>query len=203
MEKPDRLVRFADLAKALGKGKPYVTELRQAGRLVLSDDARRCWLQASLARIAETADQSKQGVVDRHAAARSAAQAASATADMADGEEPSQDATQAADEAEIGGFPSYQLSRAKKEHFLAQEIETKVQVARGELLVRGDVLSAAEIATTILRTGFESLPDVLSPQLAASSDEGEVRAILAEAIEYALAETSRKFLALAKQADAE
>jgi uncharacterized membrane protein YdfJ with MMPL/SSD domain len=198
MEKPDRLVRFADLAKALGKSKPYVTELRQAGRLVLSDDARRCWLQASLVRIAETSDPSKQGVVDRHAAARSAAQASTATADTADGPETDQSATQAADEDDLGGNTGYQESRAKRERYLALAAQRDYEQSIGKLMDAADVESAVASAATTLRTSLESLPDVLAPQLSAITDEAECRAVLAEAIEHALGEISHQFNIIAK-----
>ena len=61
-------------------------------------------------------------------------------------------------------------------------------------LVKADDMRAVVItAGTSLRTRLEVLPDTLAPQLAAATDEHQVKAILAAEIEAALAELSHQF----------
>ena len=54
-------------------------------------------------------------------------------------------------------------------------------------------------AITTLRTGLENLPTTLSASLAAETAEERCRVILANGIEHALEELSRKCSAVGKQ----
>jgi hypothetical protein len=188
---------FAGFARLLGVKPSAVTALKQAGRLVLTDDGKRVRIAASRQRIAETADPSKAGVVARHAAERAAKAGElppQAPAPAAEGEGPDDD-----DEA---GTPGYQASRAKREHYAAMAAQRDYEVSIGKLMDAGEVAAAVAQAATTLRTQLEALPDTLAPQLAAITDEAQVRATLAEAIEHALEETARQFFAIARQGDA-
>ena len=60
------------------------------------------------------------------------------------------------------------------------------------------VLAAVSGAMATLRQRFESLPDILGPQLAACADETQTRTLLAESIEHALEEAARQFLNISK-----
>lgn len=162
----------------------YVTQLKREGRLVLN--GRRVLLKASLARIAETADPSKAGVVDRHEAKRTALVSASAqTVEAESGE--------AANDPVSSSGVRYSDARAQKEHYLALAAKRDYEERLGQLLRADDVLAAVRNAATILRGGMESLADTLAPQLAVVSDEARVRAILAENIEQLLESTSHRF----------
>lgn len=80
--------------------------------------------------------------------------------------------------------------RDRKERAQAEMAEMDVAVRRGTLMQADQVRAAAVAAVTMLRSRLELLPDQLAPQLAATSDEVRVKAIIAAEVEAALAELS-------------
>jgi hypothetical protein len=189
---------FARFAQILGeRSKSYVTQLKAEGRLVLTEDGKRVRILESIELIRKTADPSKAGVVARHAAARTASEA---QADQAPVPAPASatEAGEEEDKPDDGNDGRYQHWRARSERAKALAAERDNRVRDGELLEARDVVAAASAATTTLRQRLESLADVLGPQLAAENDEARCRALVAEAVEHALDETSRQFAALAK-----
>jgi hypothetical protein len=193
-------VTFKAFARILGERSPsYVHQLKEEGRLVLSVDGKRVLVDESLARIRDTASPAHVGVAARHAADRATQPGAGAPTppnaspvDAVPPEGPEPDSTSS-------GF-QYWRERSEKAKALANERENAI--ADGKLMDAAEVEAAVAAAATTLRSRLESLPDVLGPQLAAISDEAQARATLAEAIEHALEEASRQFLALAKQGGA-
>lgn len=171
-------VTRTEFARLRGFKPSYVTELAKAGRLVLSDDGKRVKVAESVARIEATRDPSKQAVADRHAANRGAA--------------PARDETPETEELR------YQDARAKREHFMALQAELDYRKAARELLEAGEVVGALSDVLTVLRNRFESMPDVLAPQLAAEMEEQKIRAMLADEVEIALGEVSSRFADLGK-----
>lgn len=200
----DRLVKFSAMAAHLGVSRSYLTELRQAGRLVLSDDGRRCWLQASAERVKATADPAQESTRARHAAGRAAARdgfpgvqtAEAALAATGAGE----GAGEAADADEPSSGVRYQDARARKEHYLALQAQRDYERSMGLLVQAEDVRHAVANAATTLRVRLETLPSSLAAQLAAEHDEGRVRALLADQIEVLLGELSREFGGIAQEA---
>lgn len=191
-------VSFKVFARMLGERSPsYVTQLKAEGRLVLTSDGKRVRVAESLALVRATADPAKTGVTARHAADRQAkAGEGAAPLPMAPpasiGEaEPQLD--------EIGGGQGYQYWRERNERARALASERDNALADGLLMVAAEVEAAIAAAATTLRTRLESLPDVLGPQLTAITDEAQARATLAEAIEHALDEVSRQFLAISRR----
>lgn len=199
---------FAQFAAAAGIKRSYVTALRKADRLVLTDDGKRVLVAESLARIEATRDPARAAVAARHAAARGTpafptAAAAQRTQTAGQGEAAADaapappDATQPVDDTPGGEGFQYWRQRSEKARALAAERDNAV--AEAKLLDAEEVVATVKGAITTLRTRLESLPDVLGPQLAAISDEAEARASVAEAIEHALEETSRQFFAIGRQ----
>lgn len=185
------LAGVREFARLAGYKPGYVTQLRKDGRLVLAEDGRAIRVAESLERIKATRDPSKAGVAARHAAKR-----AEASTTTPEGQGEGEGAT---DPAEPGGS-AYQDARARREHFLAKSAERDYLVSMGKLMDAGEVTATVASAMTRLRTRLESMPDVLGPQLAAVEDEARARAMLAEAVEHALAEASREFASLGKEA---
>lgn len=188
---------FAEFARLAGFKRSYISQLREAGRLVLTDDQQRVRVADSLELIRSTRDPSKAGVAARHEAARQtpavpAAPASPPAGGGGDGDD---------DGEPEGGAKGYQYWRERTERAKALAAERENELAEGKLLAAADVESVVGDAITQLRGRLESLPDILGPQLAAESDEGRARALLAEAIEHALEETSRQFAALAREGD--
>lgn len=192
MTAPDDTVTFAAFARLLGVKASAVTALRKADRLVLTPDGKRVQVAASRARMAATADPSKAGVVDRHAATRAA---------RAEGEGQAAPVAPAAASAAVESDPAddtaatagYQHWRERTERAKALAAERDNALAEGKLMDAGEVTAAIAAATTTLRTHLERLPAELAPSLAATADEGQVRAQLTEAIEQALEDLARKF----------
>lgn len=195
---------FREFAHLRGCKPSYVTQLRKDGRLVLTDDGKRVRVAESIARIRETADPSKVGVQARHAAARAGAQAQGEPSASQRETRPPEHET-AASEIEPRepdtepGDEGFQYWRRRSEKAKALAAERENAVAEGKLMDAGEVAAAVASATTALRVRMEALPDTLGPQLAATADENQVRALLTESIEHALEECARQFGTLAKE----
>lgn len=192
---------FAEFAALLGCKRSYVTELKKAGRLVLTAEGR-VDVAASRARIEATRDPSKAGVAARHAAARTphtdeaAARAESAAAPAREDPAPGAPSDDAA------ASQGYQHWRERSERARAIAGERENAVAEGRLLDATDVERNLAAAITALRSRLEALPDTLGPQVAAIADEDRVRALLAGEIEHALEECARMFAAAGRKAEA-
>ena len=198
-------MRFREFAAHLGCKPSYVTELRKAGRLVLTRDGRRVVVAESIALIEATRDPARAGVARRHAAKRAATRAASvdkaakkATRRQA-GATAAAGAGEAADDAPLTFIPEdpHTKRRAKA---LADKAEADARKAlRDERVELGQLLQAEEVAavitdaTTTLRTAMENLPGQIAPGLAAATTEEQVRVLLTEAIETRLGDLARKF----------
>lgn len=162
----------------------YVTDLNKQGRLVL-DERGRVLVEESIQRIADTKDPAKVSVAARHAAARGAELPAPAVA---------HDAPQVG--SALPESRDYQDSRAKREHFAAEREELAFRKEAGELVEASAVVSVVSDAATILRGKLEALPDLLAPQLAGVQDEQQIRSLLADYIEEALAGVSGQFASM-------
>jgi hypothetical protein len=191
---------FAGFAALNRWKRSYVTQLKRDNRLILTEDGKAVRVAESLARIRQTADPSKAGVKARHAAARSAPDGHGSTTAPA-----TTDAASGAPEAESRepdiepGDEGFQYWRRRSEKAKALAAERENAIAEGKLMDAGEVAAAIGSAATALRVRLEALPDTLGPQLAAMTDENQVRATLTESIEHALEECARQFATLAKQ----
>jgi hypothetical protein len=172
----------AAFAKHIGKNRAYVRQLQQLGRLVLDGD--QVIVDQTLALIEATKDPSKQGVIDRHQAEREQKQ--SGAADLSA-------------QSDVKTGQVYQKSKAMREQYNALTAKAEYEQMIGLLLPIADVRAAVADGDVIIRNRLESLPDVLSPQLAAEKDEQKIRIMLADYIEQTLADLSNKFKQLSKQ----
>jgi len=187
---------FADLVPC----KPsWVTALRQADRLVLTDDGKRVRVQQSLQRIEDTKDQSRAGVAQRHAAARAANNASIPSTPI---DTPAESVLGVEGEAETPApakdTSMFQHWRERGERAKALAAERENAIAEGKLMDASAVVDAIKSHIASLRAGLESLPDFLAPQIVGVREEPKVRALIADAIEQRLAELSRQFGAIAK-----
>lgn len=168
----------AAFARRLGVQKSYVTELKHAGRLVMTQDGRRVLVAESEARIAATSDPAKAPVAERHAAGRAAA---------VDGRKP-QKTTPAEDDEPAAGTPDYQRARARREEANANLAEIELAERAGGLMETSAVVAVLADAGATCRTMLETLPAVLAPQLATLSDDHACRQLLEEHVGAALNE---------------
>ncbi len=193
MKAARKLVTPKAFARILDTSPSYITELKAAGRLVVTDDGK-VDVDASQALIRETADPAKTGVRERHAAGRGKGQGAPTPPPAAD-----------CDDDSPSEFEPQSSDAKRRAKALADKAETDAKAADrdyrisiGALLDVADVEHAARTAAATLRNGLENLANTLAPEIAAEPDEGKVRVILADAIEHALDELSRQFAAIAK-----
>jgi len=191
---------FRAFARRMNWKPSYVTELKQSGRLVLTDDGRQVRVAESLQLIADTRDPAKLGVRARHAAARG--QAMGSLPD--DAYPPDGAGDDVPDDPDMPPTPADPLylrrtkAQAEREEALVRKALREEQVEMGALLQRDEVLSFVADAIVQLRSRLELLPAVLSPQLAATDDEDAIRTKLRDDIEQACEELARKFAAIDK-----
>lgn len=89
--------------------------------------------------------------------------------------------------------PSFSDSRDKKDHYDAELKRIEYEERCGRLVQAEAVQGIVANAAATLRSRLEALPDQLAPQLAATGDEQQIRAMLADAVESALSELSGQF----------
>jgi len=185
---------FREFADHMRVRPGYVTELRKAGRLVLTDDGKRVRVAESQRLIEDSRDPTKAGVAARHAAARGEA---TNGGDDRDEDELDDEAL-----ATSGPTASHAARRAKaaadREEAAARKALRDEQLELGTLLVIDEVVSAIATTITTLRTGLQNLRSTLAPSLAAAQTEEQVGAVLGEAIESALEECARDLHHIAK-----
>ncbi len=176
---------FSEFARELGRAPSYVTKLREAGRLVLTDDGKRVVVEASKQRIAATESGRPQHVAAReHHAERRQGGAASED--------------QAPETPVEGSRADWERREAAAR---AQLREIELAKARGDLVETAAVHRASTEAGAVLRTLLENLPGQLAPQLAEGDPgrESRIHAQLAEHVELLLTEISHKLDALARE----
>lgn len=172
----------AAFADSRGWSRPYVSKLVSQGRLVLTEDGKKVDVEASLARLGETADPSKTGVADRHHQDRlEKGVYAHIAATAAPSPEPPR---------EVAG-PDYQKARARREHALALLAEDEHLKTRGLLVDRSLVDSAAFTAARALRDLLMGIPPKLAGELVTLTDPWEIERRLTLALRRALEDADR------------
>jgi hypothetical protein len=192
------LMTIAEFSAHLGFGRTYGYQLQKEDRLVLAEDGRRVLVAESIARVRATEDPSKQGVAQRHAAARlqkaSPSESGVAAPDMPTDDDP--------EAGPVGGpVPpgfDFQVAKAKREHFAALEAEASYRARAKELLEASEVRATVSEVMTVLRTAIEGMSHRLAPALTAAVKETEVRAMLDAEIRYALDTASASLAKLGK-----
>jgi hypothetical protein len=189
------LMSQAEFAKHIGRTSGYITQLKDAGRIVMQ--GRMVDVEASISLMNETQDPSKAGVAERHEQARE-----QRALSVAEGKQPGTSAplraSAAMDDTAGNAGSSYQQSRAMKEKYNALQAQIAYEKEVGLLLVANEARAAVADGDAIIRNRLESLPDMLAPQLAAESDEQKIRTLLMDQVEQLLGELSRTFHGMIK-----
>lgn len=178
-------------AESMGYKANYGNQLKRDGRLVMADDGKHCLVRESRLKFEATKDPSKQGVADRHAAARAPA-APDGLTEVLQRPAPAQPV-----QPELAGlkdFTPYDFhdAKAKREHWAAEREHAAFRKEAGELMDRGQVVAAFADAGATLRGKLESWSATLPPQLA-GRDESVIRAMLADHVEQLLHDLVSKF----------
>jgi hypothetical protein len=182
------VVNRAELAAFLHTSVTNTYDLEHRGCVVGAGKPNFFLCAESHERFLATKDPSKAGVVARHAADRAAKLNAQADTGHAEPSAPAAEPGPDEGEAATGARPGYdyQGSKAKKEHFAALEAEASYREKIRELLPASEVRSVVAEIITVLRTSIEGLPYNLAPQLAATSDEAQIKSILSSEVEHSL-----------------
>ena len=182
------IVTRAEFAEISSRRPSYIFELMQSGRLVMAPDGKMVRVAESLDRIEATRDPSKQGVADRHAAARAVPPAAVHDTPTVDPE--------IEDDADALGpvrLYDFHNAKAKREHWAAEREHAAFRKDAGELIEHtAHVAAMADIGATV-RAKLEAWANTLPPQLA-GRDEAAVRATLADQVELLLREMADRVL---------
>ena len=172
----------AAFARHLGVRKSYITALKQAGRLVMTDDGKLVDVEASEARIKATAEPGHAGVAARHAKKRDGQPAA------VDGEKtPKTEGEMSPEAIAEKTAMTYQQARAVKERYNALQAKADYEKFIGKLVEYDLARSAGAELGILFRTTLERWPDTVAPLLVNLDDQG-IRAILSEQVEHVLGE---------------
>jgi len=169
-----------EFARRKGWDKSRITRMKQAGLIKMQ--GKMVDVVASEVLIEQQADPSKQGVREYHAEKRAekATQAENGTGQSND-----------KDESDIVGL-TYQKARTMNEVEKAKAAKRDNLLAEGSLLVKEEVLPVVYEAALIIKTRLESMPDTLSAQFAAETDENKIKTHFLDHIETLLAELKRQ-----------
>lgn len=159
----------SEFARMNGWARSYVTELKKAGRLVMTEDGK-VDIEASLIRIDETADPNRQDVKERHAEARNEPQA---------GAQKKPNGQQRIDDDQ--DHITFASSKAKTEFFNAKIKEAEYNALIETLTYASDVSDATNNAILMFRQEAENLPHRISADLV-GKDINEIRALLKRSI---------------------
>lgn len=162
----------ADFARQVGFSRARIHQLKEAGRLVMAADGKRVDVEASIARMAATADPGRIDVAERHAANRAAAGKVSASAPAAP---PPENITDAGLELEPSGRAK---AKALLMHFENSSLKLEMALRRGLRFERAAVKREAAGLGAMLRAGIERVIDQTAPRLAACNNDLERRVIL-------------------------
>jgi len=155
-------VKQIEFAALLGVSRSYITKLKADGRLIMDGD--RVDVEASRARIADTADPHRDDVASRWAERRDRAATAAAIGLPLDDEDDLPEDPPATS-ALRSASSSYVDARARKEQAQADIAEMERDKTRGLLIERQAVEAAVEDVMTTVRQALEQQPHRLAPLL--------------------------------------
>lgn len=158
----------AAFARQIGYDKSRITQLKHAGRIVMAPGGKLVDVEASLARIAATADPGRRDVADRHAANRASAGRVALPL--------------AAPPADDSGLGIEHTDRASAKAALMRYenrlLKLEMDVRRGLRFERAAVNREASGIGAMVRAGIERVIDQTAPRLAAARNEPDRRRIL-------------------------
>jgi hypothetical protein len=173
----------SEFARHIERVPGYITQLDDAGRLVMDGD--RVNVEASIKLIEETANPSYQAHSERHQLTRE--RKASGVID---------------EELNKVEFLSYQEARARRENFNNLLLEIAYLKEAGTLVIWKEEEFAIANAFAIFRNKFDSLAEKLAPQLAIEKDDHKIKMMLIEEIEDIFNDLHKAMKEMAERAKA-
>jgi hypothetical protein len=170
-------------AAKIGRTPSYITWLGKHDRLVFAPDGKSIDVQATEARILESADPNKAAVAERHQKARGHLEPQGAADSPPPGIAPGP--------LMPGELPSFQKAKAYREYYEGRISEAKYRKQQGELIERSAVEAGAFEAARTTRDLLLGLPKQIAPELASISDPWELERTLTEALRRVLSDAAR------------
>jgi hypothetical protein len=181
----------SQFAKHLGVHKSYITELKQADRLVFAENGK-VDVEASVLRIKETADPNRDDVTARHTEARQNKEKSDSKVDeigAGKADKPNKkEKTVDADAA------SSSKGRALEQHFKALAAKLEYETSIGQVVPKVDMQAAVADVVTSFRQRLENLPHSIAAELVGKNQD-EIHVLLKHACHEILSELSREFAA--------
>jgi len=173
-----------EFAELMGWTKGYVSQLKQAGRLVFSEDGK-VDVEASKIKIAETEDPNRDDVKARHANERGSDSkvneiGAHSTTGKSKKEKEPKDPSR----------DSFSQSRAKEQQFKALQAELDYQERIGKLVARDAMKDAIGDMVTTFRQNLENMPHRISAELV-GKDINDIRITLKQAVHQVLTQLEK------------
>lgn len=192
---PENIIR-AEYARRKGWNKSTATRYAQQGKLVIDDDTGLVDEAASDARLAELADATKQGVVERHARERGDRAIESET----DPEAPPRHQRKATTGGLSPDRQEFQSAQADKERELATLTRLRREELEGVLVRKDDVKRFWESAAAVISKGLLGMEPRIMPLINGESDAAKRSAILEREVRATLTEFADLFDAMSKPA---
>lgn len=177
-----------EFAKHINVTKGYVSQLKEAGRLVFAENGQ-VDVEASILLIAQTADPNRDDVTARHANARGKD---SMTDEI--GKLNPQKPSKKADKVIDPDAASFSKGRAKEQHFKALQAEIEYNERMGMLVPKADMQMAVADVVTSFRQRLENLPHSISAELVGQTQD-EIHVRIKHECHDILSELSREFAA--------
>lgn len=174
-------------AKHIHVTKGYVSQLKQAGRLVFAENGL-VDVEASIRRIKETEDPNRDDVKKRHAEERGVDSLVDNIGEQ-DSDKPTKAKKPKAVDANAASFSA---GRAKEQHYKALQAEIEYNERMGLLVPKADMQAAIADVVTSFRQRLENMPFSLAAELVGQPLEA-IRSRIKQEVFDVLSELSREF----------
>lgn len=177
------LLSVSEFNRFMGYKGRYAYQLRNEGRLVMTEDGKHVKVAESIQRITETRDPSRANAVARHAVARGTSMP---PLPPQGGDE---ELAQGGEVVAPGGF-NFQDSKAKREHFAALREESSYLKEIGQLMDAEEALGAFADGGARVAAVLDGVAATVGPMLV-GLPIGDVIRVLEEQMDIARSELAR------------
>lgn len=181
----DELISRMEFARRIGVTGHYVSMLKSQDRLVTW--GHKIWFRASVERIEATKNPSK--ITPKPASGTPSEEVEAIRRQYAGGGQ----------SAKTDEPLDYQSARAKREHYNAELARLEYQKSIGALMEMELLTNILYSAAVEFRSRMEQMMESLAPRVVDAESEDEVRAVIAEEVEFALDNLSKSFQRLSQE----
>jgi hypothetical protein len=175
----DNLKTQADFARHINKHRSYITQLKQEGRIVMSENGKHVLVNESLNLLKETADYNRDDVSERHAAERF-------KKNESRGDE--YDWLEDADPNKT----TLAKGRAIEQHYKALSARMDYKASIGDLVSKDEVKNAVLDIISTFRQSIENFPHRIAADLV-GKDVDFIRSTLRQEVYQVLTDLQKNF----------